>query len=80
MPGVEAIYDTHLYCNGHALTCIKFFQSLNTPHFAKVKDFINLQMPSGFPIKFGKQVYTRVDGAKCHILCHFFLQRFLCFT
>ncbi len=35
---------------------IEFFfsQSLNTPHFAKVKDFINLQMPSGFPIKFGK--------------------------
>ena len=31
-----------------------FLQSLNTPHFAKVKDFINLQMPSGFPIKFGK--------------------------
>lgn len=30
-----------------------FPQALNTPHFAKIKDFINMQMPSGFPIKFG---------------------------
>lgn len=28
-------------------------QALNTPHFAKVKDFINMQMPSGFPAKLG---------------------------
>ncbi|XP_064391517.1 ankyrin repeat domain-containing protein 13B-like isoform X2 [Halichondria panicea] len=26
--------------------------AMNTPHFAKVKDFINLQMPSGFPVRF----------------------------
>ena len=35
------------------LTYIHSQQAMNTPHFAKMKDFINLQMPSGFPIKFG---------------------------
>ena len=29
-------------------------QALNTPHFAKVKDFISMQMPAGFPVKLGE--------------------------
>lgn len=28
--------------------------SLSSPHFAKLKDFIQLQLPSGFPVKIGK--------------------------
>ena len=31
-----------------------FLQSLNNAHFAKLKDFIALQMPAGFPVKFGE--------------------------
>lgn len=30
-------------------------QALNNAHFAKLKDFITLQMPAGFPVKFGEQ-------------------------
>ena len=29
--------------------------AISNTHFAKLRDFITLQLPSGFPIKFGKR-------------------------
>lgn len=40
--------------------------TLSSPHFAKLKDFIHMQLPSGFPVKIGAskiafiQIYVQV--------------------
>lgn len=31
--------------------------SMSSPHFAKLKDFIQMQLPSGFPVKIGNLYY-----------------------
>jgi hypothetical protein len=31
--------------------------AVNNSHFKKLKEFITLQLPSGFPIKIGKPIY-----------------------
>ena len=31
-----------------------FLQAISNSHFAKLRDFITLQLPAGFPVKFGK--------------------------
>lgn len=28
--------------------------AISSPHFAKLKDFIQMQLPAGFPVKIGK--------------------------
>ncbi len=45
---------------------------MNTPHFAKVKDFINLQMPSGFPVRFGEyNTFNHITLLSLHLAyCH----------
>lgn len=47
------------------MICSQSLQAMNTPHFAKVKDFINLQMPSGFPVRFGVCVCMCVRACAC---------------
>lgn len=32
--------------------------AIASPHFAKLKDFIQMQLPAGFPVKIGKLLMT----------------------
>lgn len=32
--------------------------AISSTHFAKLKDFIQMQLPSGFPVKIGKQLFN----------------------
>ena len=43
----------HVMVYGVMVCVCLLLQALNNSHFAQLKDFIALQMPSGFPIKFG---------------------------
>lgn len=31
--------------------------AISNAHFAKLRDFITLQLPAGFPVKIGKEIY-----------------------
>jgi hypothetical protein len=42
--------------------------AISSSHFAKLKDFIQMQLPAGFPVKIGKVI--------C-LFCHHTLNRFV---
>jgi septin 4 len=40
--------------------------AISSSHFAKLKDFIQMQLPAGFPVKIGKKFFSTVT--MCHII------------
>jgi septin 4 len=40
--------------------------AISSSHFAKLKDFIQMQLPAGFPVKIGKKYFCFVTT--CHII------------
>lgn len=43
--------------------------AISSPHFAKLKDFIQMQLPSGFPVKIGEAQLILFHEIKIMILC-----------